>query len=294
MAINKNNQKYIYAIILTYDANHIYVDHLLYKMQELWSDANLIYRIPYNNKKPIYIKEKYKNLNIEFIKTNSQIKKTVLTLIEDLDANDWVYWCIDDKFPTLLNKKKINFILDKITNIDNSNLCGLSFCRAKGTKKKKHVEEKEIDFYDKLKILKKTTFWAEFWVHQFFRVKILRLVFNSFPDDNFQAKQMDFYIQDVTINKDYEFYVTKKNHIVFFESASRGIATKSLKESLRKSGISNYSNKVFSNKIMLIGRINTFKYYSIILNIIIRNPFYVTNRFLNVLLRRLKKRVSKS
>lgn len=260
MDIPQNSDMKIYAIILSYDDNHIYVDNLLFKMQNLWPNSNLIFRIPYNTNKPDYLKDKYKDISIEFIKTPTEIKKTVLTLIEDLNSNDWIYWCIDDKFPVILDYKKIKLILERLSKIQDNNISGITFCRARKLKDNSYFEDKEINIENKVKLIKLKRF-KQFWMHQFFRVNIIRAVFNSFPDHNFKAKDMDKYIKKFHINEKYEFYATEKNYAVFCESARRGVATQSLKYSLKEAGITNYSNKKFSDVNIIMGKMDTIAYY---------------------------------
>jgi len=259
-----NPTKKIYAIVLSFDENHLFVDNLLFKMQKLWANSDFTYRIPYNKKKPIYLKKKYHDLDIEFIKTHSQIKKTVLTLINDLNDDHWVYWCIDDKFPVALKRNKVQKILSFVKNINNTNFCGVTFSRARFLKNKEAIDNsKTINIDNNIKLLKRNSCSRQFWMHQFLKVKIIRKVFESFPNHDFQAKKMDSYIKNINFNEDYEFYVTKKNYVVFCESARRGIASRSLQRSLKESGISNYSNKKFSNKDIIIGYLNTYDFYKI-------------------------------
>ena len=273
-----NQTKKIYAIVLSFDENHIFVDNLLFKMQKLWADSGFIYRIPYNKKKPTYLKRKYHDLDIEFIKTNSQIKKTVLSLINDLNDEDWIYWCIDDKFPVALKSNKAHKILTFIKSINNPNFCGITFSRVRSLKNKEAIDNnKIINIDNNIKLLKRNSCIMQFWTHQFFRVKIIRKVFDSFPNHDFQAKKMDTYILNLNMNENYEFYVTEKNYIVFCESARRGIASHSLKRSLKESGISNYSNKIFSNKDIIIGQLYTYDYYKIYSKYILNRLSYTIN-----------------
>tara|TARA_B100001175_G_scaffold173947_1_gene147655 strand:- start:25952 stop:26785 length:834 start_codon:yes stop_codon:yes gene_type:complete len=270
------NKKF-YAIVLSYDENHIFVDNLLFSMKKFCFDSDFIYRIPYNIDKPTYLKKKYHDLDIEFIKTHQQIKKTVLSLIYGLNDEDWIYWCIDDKFPVALKRNKVYEILNFLKKNNNPNFCGITFSRTRYLKHAESIDNsKTLTTNSNIKLLKRTSFNRQFWLHQFFRVKIIRKVFDSFPNHDFQAKEMDKYISKIRMNENYEFYVTRKNYVVFCESSRRGIASHSLMRSLKESGISNYSNKEFSNKDIIIGHLDSLDCYMIYLK-------YIINKFKNIL-----------
>jgi hypothetical protein len=96
---------------------------------------------------------------------------------------------------------------------------------------------------------------------QFFRTKVISKVFNSYPDNNFEAKLMDAYLIEVKMDPFFMFYVTEKNCVVLRESSTRGLGTQCLNKSMKECGISNYSKKAFSNKNMIKGQMHTFRYY---------------------------------
>jgi hypothetical protein len=260
-----NETKKIYAIVLSYDKNHIFVDNLLFKMEELWPNSGMIYRIPYNTVKPTYLVMKYKRLELDFIQTPSTIKETVLSLIADLHDNDWLYWCIDDKFPFDINNRKAQQTLNWVRQEQDESICGVSFAKVRVLEKLKKSSSLDKDsilhIEGNIKLIRRASFANVFWMPQFFRTKIISKVFNSFPDNDFEAKRMDAYLKEVKMDSSFMFYVTEKNYVVLGESASRGIGTQSLKRSMKECGISNYSNKTFSNKHMIIGHMYTFRYY---------------------------------
>lgn len=254
----KNNN--IYAIILTFDSNIIFVDNLLCRMQMHWPKVELIYRIPYNTKKPDFLRDKYPDIIFEFIKTQPPIKETVLSLVSDLSNEDWIYWCIDDKFPLDINSGKANVLINWLRNQKDDNICGITFAKVRRLRDKNNlILSDNILISGQLNLVARKSFQKQFWMHQFFRVKIIKQVFESFPDYNFKAKLMDDFILNVQLDPSYKFYVTNKNLVVFGESASRGISTKSLQRSLVYCGIDNYSEKEFSTKNILIGRLNTWR-----------------------------------
>lgn len=258
MGIQSDNGKKMYAIVLTYDANIIFVDNLLCKMQKLWPKSGLVFRIAYNKEKPEFLAEKYRNLELEFIQTPAPIKQTVLSMIADLGDEEWIYWCIDDKFPVDLDRKRAGQVLDWVRHQEDQNICGVSFARVRRLKDEHYLDmNHQLRMEGGLNLIKRKNYQTQFWMHQFFRTKIIKRVFNSFPDHNFQAKLMDTYIQEVEMDKANLFFVTDRNLVVFSESASRGIASQSLKRSLKECGISNYADKKFDQSDMVIGHMPT-------------------------------------
>lgn len=260
-SFHKNSLK-IYAIVLTYDNNTIYVDNLLCRISKLWPKSRLVYRIPYNKFRPDFLKKKYTELELEFIKTPPDIKGTVLSLIEGFPDDEWIFWCIDDKFMIDIKEPQVQKIHDWLIGLEDVKICGVSFARVRRLLDDQNVDcADNINIHSEINLIRRLRFQHQFWIPQFFRIKVLRKVFESFPDYDFQAKMMDTFIDEFALDPTYKFYVTEKNMVVFGESASRGEATRSLARSLEYCGIDNYMHKRFSNNDMIIGRLNTQRYF---------------------------------
>lgn len=104
------------AIVLSFDKHHVYCE-LLYRMyMKLWPDCPFTFRIPWNQKKPKFFCDK---TNVELIECDQDIRLTVLSLLKDIDDNDFVYWCIDDRFPIYINKEKISQLYMQINLFKN-------------------------------------------------------------------------------------------------------------------------------------------------------------------------------
>ena len=94
----------MHAIILSYDKQHPYCE-LVYRLyMELWPGCPFIFRIPWNNTKPEYLVNK---ANVELLQCDVDIGKTMMSLLQGLDDTDWVYWCIDDRFPVSIQASKM-------------------------------------------------------------------------------------------------------------------------------------------------------------------------------------------
>ena len=71
------------AIVLTYDRNRCVADHMIACYEELWPDHPFVFRIPYQNKALNLISERR-----DYIQTSSEIRATVLTLLEDIHDDE--------------------------------------------------------------------------------------------------------------------------------------------------------------------------------------------------------------
>lgn len=93
------------AIVLSFDKQHAFCE-LTYNMyMNLWSDCPFDFRIPWNAHKPLSLAGKS---NIELIQCGKSIYSTMKALLTDIHDEDWVYWCIDDRFPVWVNPQKMN------------------------------------------------------------------------------------------------------------------------------------------------------------------------------------------
>ena len=89
------------AIVLTYDPQVGFAE-LLYKMyMEKWPNCPLTFRIPWNNHKHSYFLSKP---NVELIQCGTPIRDTMHALLGDIDSEQFVYWCIDDRFPKIIRR----------------------------------------------------------------------------------------------------------------------------------------------------------------------------------------------
>lgn len=100
------------AIVLSYDKNHPICELMYKKYMELWPDCPLTFRIPWNQTAPAFFKNKS---NVELIQCDKSIRLTVEALLDNIDDDEWVYWCIDDRVPVYINTVKINAFHKNVT-----------------------------------------------------------------------------------------------------------------------------------------------------------------------------------
>jgi hypothetical protein len=110
------------AIVLTYDKNRVITEHMILKYAQVWPDHPFIFRIPYQE-----LRGENDNIH-EFIESSKDIKQTVFTLLQDLDDEEWVYLCIDDKYPIELATESLKKIYTDIISGNDIHYDALLFC----------------------------------------------------------------------------------------------------------------------------------------------------------------------
>lgn len=196
---------------------------------ELWPDHPFIFRIPYNEENRIL-----PGTNKEFIKTLPDIKSTVLTLLQDLDDEEWIYWCIDDKYPVKLEVDRIKRLYNSILSGLANNMSGILFCRARKMLDPAFLTRQNAMIDGELLLERKA--YQQIWIHQFLRVKVIRYMFESFPDNIQKAKLMDDMKDNLLKPSGHHLYVTASNCAVFGESTVNGVITGNCLQSLSDKG----------------------------------------------------------
>lgn len=218
------------AIVLTCDRYRALTEHMIFKYGELWPDHPFVFRIPYQE-----LCGSADNRH-QYVKTPSEIRATTLQLIADLDDNEWIYWCVDDKYPIELVLPKIRtFIADAEEFADAG---GILFCRCKALLRRADDTlfpgERTNSSGD---IYLERRGWNQIWIHQLLRVKVLRYLFSHMPLEIASAKLMDHLKDGISKPSDLRLYVTKENFAVFGESTHKGTINQNCYDSIVKTDI---------------------------------------------------------
>lgn len=230
------NQYNMKAIVLTYDKYHRIADHMIQGYMTIWPDNPFVFRVPYQ-KYPTFLKEKYKN-KLEFIKTEIGIKNTVLRLIEDLNDDEWIYWCMDDRYPIRIKVDEVLSIYNWIVKLPTNDLSGIMFSNFPKMMNVKKIMSGNNCIYDNAgrKYYRRRNY-AMIWMHQFLRVKVLRKLFNEFPDEINQAKQMDYFKSTMYLPEEQKLYIYAKSIAEYGESTHRSKMTLNCARSFEKFGM---------------------------------------------------------
>jgi hypothetical protein len=271
------------AIILTCDTYLPFTDHLISTYQKIWPGNPFIFRVPYGKSGRLVnnIKDKYGSkvelIQCEYCRVEylskpvdskdtsevrvSLIKPTVLNLIEDLSDDDWVYWCMDDRYLINIIESKVNEIASWVKSLTDSSLSAILLNRFDNMYESKNLYPDNIitDTNNNKYIQRKN--YKRIWNHQFLRVKVLRYLFNEFPDRPFVAKEMDYFKNQIEIPDDQKLYVSEKNYMILGESTSRGKLTKNCELSMCRSGIKIPHNFVLGEKYIVQGEFSFSQRY---------------------------------
>lgn len=230
------SRKAMKAIILSYDRNRALTEHMIFKYQKLWPDNPFCFQIPYQNLKSSDTQ------NSEYIHSPKDIKGTVLTLIQNLDDDEWVYWCIDDKYPIYLDIPKIKEVMNWVLSSSPDQCSGVLFCRDRyvlnGQALKQNWMARDVRLRDSLGktyLIRKN--YEQIWLHQFLRVKVIRHLFEQLPDTIENAKSMDALKHKVSLPKSHVLFVTQENLATFGESTSRGKLTLNCYDSILENNL---------------------------------------------------------
>lgn len=84
------------GIVLSFDP-HLEIANLVVETyNRLWPDSGFQFRIPFTDRDPRAI---FRAQNVEFISTPPDIRSTVKSLLCNLPEREFVFWCIDDRYP---------------------------------------------------------------------------------------------------------------------------------------------------------------------------------------------------
>ena len=173
---------------------------------------------------------------MKYVKTPEAISASVLQLLADVDDEEWIYWCADDKYPIRLVTEKIIELFLYASQLPE--MSGLLFCRCRAT-----LGEPELALYPGEwrtplgDVLLERRAWYQIWIHQFLRAKVLRYFFSQMPDRVPSAKAMDTFKSNIAKLAGHRLFVTKENLAVFGESTQGGVMTRNCYRSIRKTNI---------------------------------------------------------
>jgi hypothetical protein len=208
---------------------------MLLKYEQAWPDHPFIFRIPYQQLRPDTTTV-VRQTKIESRRTEVSIRSTVLALLEDLDDEEMVYWCIDDKYPIQLSLNRIRSLFAGLKDHDLNGVDGLLFCRCRRMWEQDFLSGQTWqDHHGHLYLERRG--YEQIWIHQLLRVKVIRYLFTQFPIDINFAKQMDSLKAQVAKPREHRLFVSQHNLARFGESTSSGKVTRNCRISMAKHGL---------------------------------------------------------
>lgn len=221
------------AILLTYDRRRPIAEHMLKTYSVHWPSNRFDFLLPFQEDTNL----NSHGQNVQLVRTGAGIRECVLTLLDDLPDEEWIYWCIDDKYLIDLDESGANYFSQWVANVEDPHFAGLCFCRAR-----RLLESSTVSAFPEATtgrghpLLRRLNF-NQIWLHQFLRVRALRALFQSFPAVNFVAKAMDTFKDALRPADDAKLFVTQDNHAVFGESSIGGKITTGCLSSMQRLGL---------------------------------------------------------
>lgn len=224
--------------MLSCDRYHPFAEHMLLMYERLWPDHPFVFRIPYQTIAPTGFGADPKR--VEPWPTSSAIRATVLQLLADLDDEEMIYWCLDDKYPIWLHTKRIKQIIAWLARCnhqsDQGSIDGILFCRCRRMWEASHLTGASIhDDRGNLYLERKN--YEQIWIHQLVKVKVIRRLFEAFPDQINQACEMDGLKRQLSKPTDHRLYVSQLLLSRYGESTHRGRITANCLASMQRRGL---------------------------------------------------------
>ena len=129
------------------------------------------------------------------LKAGTKFKETFDSLTQDLDDNEWVYWCIDDKYPIKLDEEKVNQVVNFVDSINDPKIINVCFHFVREIERSANSIQREGSGmelrFEGLRFIEHKSFINN-WLHQFFRVRALREFWGNLKEPHqYKAKAMD-------------------------------------------------------------------------------------------------------
>lgn len=242
------------ALVLTFDKYKPFAAHMILCYEQLWPNNPFTFRVPYQSEEvKSYFEDKFGD-KVEMIKSPSGIVDTMFALSDDLEEKEWVYWCMDDRYPITMDVAEIEKCLRFLEIEKGQEISGLMFCNNSRIWLPDNCYWKDY----KIKTKERQTYYRRknytmIWNHQFLRVRVVRDFFGLFPRVMKQAKEMD-YIKDKAVLPDNQrLYMLDHNVAVYGESTNRGVIMKNCADSFKSKGLEIPEGFKVSDEVLVKG-----------------------------------------
>lgn len=247
------NARTLPAIVLTCQRHVPFAEHLVDAYEQRWPNHPLVFRIP-DGSAARGVAERHPD-RVQLISTaegegRGRFRDTVLDLVGDLDDDDWVFWCIDDKYPIRLDVPRLDAVVAALGR--SPHIDGFAICRPPSSDRPADPDPTDTVEAAGL-VWHRRTSYRKIWLHQFLRVKVLRHLFGSFPPVIDRARHMDDLKDRLVLPSDQRLYVTSTNLATFGESTIDGAITANCARSMR-AGRGLPDGFPVSRRSMIVGR----------------------------------------
>ncbi len=223
------------ALVLTCDKYHLFAAHMIVRYGVVWPSHPFTFHVPYQDRA---LSGLGLGSRVESRRTPGPIRATVLGLLDEFDAEAWVYWCVDDKYPIQFVQPAVAHLADAVSSdrLSGTGIDGVLLCRCRRMLQPQYLSGERREGPGGVTLLGRRDY-SQIWLHQFLKVKVLRHLFLQLPETVAEAKALDALKDEVALPADHRLYVVEKNLAVFGESTTRGRVTSNCASSFRALGL---------------------------------------------------------
>jgi hypothetical protein len=161
---------------------------------------------------------------------------TMHRLFETFGDDEWIYWCIDDKYVSWIDAERARRVYDWVGTVEDPMIRSVSFCRCKTSLNPQNLITDTPYTTSDGQVLYTKLLDTQPWMHQFLRGRVLKEVFARFPKRPFSAKEMDEFYKSRLPVPGQKWLVTEQNLVTLGESTVGGKLTANCVESLKRWG----------------------------------------------------------
>jgi hypothetical protein len=222
------------SIVLSCDKYHKLAYHMILTYEKLWPTNQLTYLVPWNNMLTADFSEF--NEKVQLVKTAKEFIPTIQNLLAECDENEWIFWSTDDTYLMTIDANSADITHKFVNSINDTDIYGVTFGNIRQVSK--HVNKNDSLEFLGLNFIRRTELTNQ-WAHQYWRVKVLKKMFNCITEaPEYQAKQMDYMLGSHNEFWQYcstgKFYTLDHNIATWGESTYRGKLTKNCVSSFNK------------------------------------------------------------
>jgi len=227
------NRARIKAIVLSKDEHFPLVQLLVRKYNFLWPNHPLSFRIPYNHRSNIPSELIAAN-NVELVETPVDILSAINNLLQGLDEEEWVYWCIADRYPVSISHPER--LTELTTQIMNNNLNHFDNIRLFRWKEDVNTQNHPEKIMEGFVFTMGNKFG--FWHHQFMKVKMIQeILFFDKISKNYNMRMLGQQINEKNHSQQWRIILPAQNTIKFNEPLINGRVTLNGLYCLKEEGI---------------------------------------------------------
>lgn len=162
------------ALLLTYDRQVGLAELVVKSYLRLWNGCPFQFLVPRNDDRSPHFEFLIAQKNVTIVPTPISIRSTMSALLERADDEEWIYWCIDDRYPIEIDQRRIEMVFDFIASGAAGHLNAIKLIHWKETA---NPEGKDIEIGDRqFRFQVPYSAWG-FWHHHFLRAKVLKEIF---------------------------------------------------------------------------------------------------------------------